>query len=363
MKIGQDMVEQLLLDEKAEYKTVMLGFTGRRGASFAGLRLIEEPPKRFGSGSALSKGFRGRPPAHILLMRYRGFPVVGARVFRFDGPWVHGRDHNPYERTLATKSVIVLGVGSVGSSVAELLAKSGVGTLILVDHDLLAPENLGRHALGAQSVGDSKARALAKSLSARFPHLTFEHITQSWEGFADAMPDRLRGADLVISTMGSWRAESRLNALANQTEFPPVLYGWTEPHAVAGHAVVFFHGQRCLRCLTDALGLLHIPVSAWPKEGTMLPVPTCGGQFQPYGAVELIHIHGLVAGLALDVLVRQIAGTTHRVWIGQRKFLERIGGRWHQAWIERHGNPGEGGMLIEAEFYPNPTCPECGSTQ
>lgn len=188
IKIGRDMVEQLLLDEKAEYKSVMLGFTGRRGSSFAGLRRIESP-KRFGSGRALSKGFRGRPPPHILLTRYRGFPVVGARVFRFDGPWVHGRDHNPHEHTLATKSVIVLGVGSVGGSVAELLAKSGVGTLILVDHDLLASENLGRHALGAQSVGDSKARALAKSLSARFPHLTFKHSTQSSEGFANAMPD------------------------------------------------------------------------------------------------------------------------------------------------------------------------------
>lgn len=154
-----------------------------------------------------------------------------------------------------------------------------------------------------------------------------------------------------------------LNALANQTEFPPVLYGWTEPHAVAGHAVVFFREQGCLRCLTDALGHLHIPVSAWPEEGTMLPVPACGGQFQPYGAVELTHIHGLVADLALDVLLRQIAGTTHRIWIGQRKFLERTGGRWHQAWIERHGNPGKGGMLIEAEFHVNPTCPECGSIQ
>ena len=38
----------------------------------------------------------------------------------------------------------------------------------------------------------------------------------------------------------------------------------------------------------------------------MVPVPACGGLFQPYGAVELAHAHALAADLALDVLLEDV---------------------------------------------------------
>ena len=354
------MLEQLLIDPRTPSKTVLLGFSGRQGASFAGLR-IREPARQKGSGNPLTKGFRGPPPPGILVARYRSAPIIGASVTRYDAAWIHGRDHNPHIADLQAKAVVILGTGSLGSPIADLLSKSGVRNITLVDPERLESENVGRHRLGVDSVGQNKAVAQSRSLASHLPHLELNGVGQSWEDFAQSTPERFRLADLVISLIGSWGAESRLNALALATKtFPPVLYGWTEPHAAAGHAVVLFPGTACFRCLTDQLGKPHDVVTDWGEEGAMLPVPACGGLFQPYGAVELAHVHALIADLVLDVLLGRVTSATHRVWIGQRKVIDRAGGEWAESWIARHGDPGEGGIVTEALATKDPGCPECG---
>ena len=54
---------------------------------------------------------------------------------------------------LKRSTVMVVGVGGVGSYAAEALARSGVGTLILVDGDTVAPSNLNRQIHGKLSQG------------------------------------------------------------------------------------------------------------------------------------------------------------------------------------------------------------------
>ena len=58
-------------------------------------------------------------------------------------------------------SVMVLGLGGVGSSCAEALARGGVGRLILVDHDIVQPSNINRQALAFTStVGRKKTEVM-----------------------------------------------------------------------------------------------------------------------------------------------------------------------------------------------------------
>ena len=45
---------------------------------------------------------------------------------------------------LKNSKVLVFGVGGVGSHCIEALARSGVGTLILVDHDTVSLTNINR---------------------------------------------------------------------------------------------------------------------------------------------------------------------------------------------------------------------------
>ena len=80
-----------------------------------------------------------------------------------------------FSRALAAKSngesredssrAIAVGVGALGSQVVVNLARGGFGQWTLVDHDLLQPHNLARHALGGWGLGVPKAIGLAEMLN------------------------------------------------------------------------------------------------------------------------------------------------------------------------------------------------------
>ena len=80
---------------------------------------------------------------------------------------------DPYSRTrlllganamekLKSAHVAVFGLGGVGGYVVEALARSGVGSLTLVDHDTVSTTNINRQILATtQSIGCAKAQAAA----------------------------------------------------------------------------------------------------------------------------------------------------------------------------------------------------------
>ena len=85
----------------------------------------------------------------------------------------------PDAEVLHSKRVAVIGVGAIGSHVADLLVRSGVGELRLFDYDLLWPANLIRHAAPPDSPpGILKTTAVANNLSS-FPWTTITTSSQS----------------------------------------------------------------------------------------------------------------------------------------------------------------------------------------
>ncbi len=66
-------------------------------------------------------------------------------------------------KTLSDSCVYVLGLGGVGSSCAEALARGGVGKLVLVDRDVVTPSNINRQALAFHStLGQHKADVMSR---------------------------------------------------------------------------------------------------------------------------------------------------------------------------------------------------------
>lgn len=85
-------------------------------------------------------------------------------------------ENNPFARTqlllgqenmekLANARVAVFGVGGVGGYVTEALARSGIGTLDLIDHDKVSLTNLNRQILALHStIGTYKVDAAAERI-------------------------------------------------------------------------------------------------------------------------------------------------------------------------------------------------------
>lgn len=66
---------------------------------------------------------------------------------------------------LSEKSVLVLGCGGVGGYVCEALARSNIGTLILVDYDVVDVTNINRQIVALEStVGKKKVEVLEKRI-------------------------------------------------------------------------------------------------------------------------------------------------------------------------------------------------------
>ena len=98
------------------------------------------------------------------------------------------KDDNPYSRLMALQkmgivknyedimkcSVIIVGVGGIGSVVAEMLTRCGVGKLILYDYDTVELANMNRLFYTPQQVGLSKVQAAKNTLSSINPKVVIE---------------------------------------------------------------------------------------------------------------------------------------------------------------------------------------------
>lgn len=70
----------------------------------------------------------------------------------------------PRATELTDRRVAVIGVGALGSFIADLLIRAGVGHLTLVDDDTVMPGNVVRHLVGFEAVGLPKAIAVRNNL-------------------------------------------------------------------------------------------------------------------------------------------------------------------------------------------------------
>jgi len=62
--------------------------------------------------------------------------------------------------------VLVAGVGGVGGFIIEALARAGVGTLTIVDHDVVSPSNLNRQIIALKStLGENKAEVMKSRIA------------------------------------------------------------------------------------------------------------------------------------------------------------------------------------------------------
>ncbi len=83
------------------------------------------------------------------------------------------------QKKLRNAKVAVAGLGGLGSNIAVMLARSGVGHLLLVDYDVVDVTNLNRQMYGISHIGKPKTQALTEILYQINPYLTYEsHCTK-----------------------------------------------------------------------------------------------------------------------------------------------------------------------------------------
>lgn len=126
-------------------------------------------------------GYQLSPPAVSIVEPLHVAPVI---IHRIDPQWIFARDHaTAVVDQRLSKGVLLLGCGSLGCQVAEVLARSGVGKIDIVDMEIFDGPNISRHVLGMSTVRRSKALTVAARLTKEIPRIVvqgFAETAQRW---------------------------------------------------------------------------------------------------------------------------------------------------------------------------------------
>lgn len=124
---------------------------------------------------------------------------------------------------LLAASVLVVGLGGLGGYQAQLLARLGVGRLLLADGDRFAPSNLNRQLLATTaSLGESKARTTAAFLQSINPALEVQALAEYLQ--KDNYLVYLKQVDLALDALDNLPARRELLAAARAAN-KPVVHG------------------------------------------------------------------------------------------------------------------------------------------
>ena len=152
------------------------------------------------------------------------------------------------QERLAAARVAVVGCGATGSAIAALLARSGVGTLRIVDRDYVEPSNLQRQTLFNES---DAAESLPKAIAAARHIASFNSQIVVEPRVADLTPanieEQLDGIDLILDGTDNFETRYLVNDFAVARNRP-----WIYAAAVGSYCAtlnVLPAKTACLACV------------------------------------------------------------------------------------------------------------------
>tara|TARA_R110000823_G_scaffold91174_2_gene201071 strand:+ start:10434 stop:11156 length:723 start_codon:yes stop_codon:yes gene_type:complete len=188
------------------------------------------------------------------------------------------------QESLLAASVLLVGLGGLGSPAALYLASAGVGRLLLADGDCVELSNLQRQiAHGEADLGVNKARSAAAAIAALNSETQVEVIETRL--VAADLPAILQSVDLVVDASDNYPVRFALNRACIAAGIPLVSAAAVRAE---GQLAVFdpVRGGPCYRCLY-AEGEAQTALSC-SDSGVLAPVVGVLGALQAMEAIKIL---------------------------------------------------------------------------
>ncbi len=214
----------------------------------------------------------GAQTQHAYVMRGERFTVedLGARI--------------PKLSPLRDATVAQVGIGALGAPLAIELARNQVGTLRLLEADIVEAAQIVRYPLGVPVIGRYKLNVIANFIEYHYPHTRIDRFLHKLgqtaldrhargENELDVVERLLSGASLVIDASAEIRVQQLLSDFSRERTLTQLYLSATEG-ARGGQVVLIVPGAGgCWHCF-----------KAHTFDGTIpLPPSEPGGTVQPRG--------------------------------------------------------------------------------
>ncbi|WP_421621420.1 molybdopterin-synthase adenylyltransferase MoeB [Alkalilimnicola ehrlichii] len=185
---------------------------------------------------------------------------------------------------LGESRVVLVGAGGLGSPAALYLAAAGVGTLVLVDHDVVDRSNLQRQILHTDDrVGQPKTESGRQAVAALNPQVRVEAVQARLN--SENIEAVLVGADLVIDGSDNFPTRYLVNDACVKLGLP-LVYGAV--YRFEGQVTVFnVDDGPCYRCLYPEPPPAELAPSC-AQGGVLGVLPGVIGLLQATEAVKLL---------------------------------------------------------------------------
>ena len=223
------------------------------------------------------------------------------------------------QKALLESTVLVVGVGGLGSPVALYLAAAGIGKLILADFDQVDESNLQRQiAHHHADIGEQKALSAANKLKAINPEIEVETLDYSLDK-TDFLEIVTR-VDLMVDCTDNFPTRFELNEVSLESNVPLVsgaAIRWE------GQVTAFDPRQENSPCYQCLYPNRDIESATCAMEGVISPLVGVIGTMQALESVNILLGKGELHGV---------------VWLFDAQHME-----WQQMKLPK-----------------NPNCPACG---
>ena len=159
------------------------------------------------------------------------------------------------QSTLLSSHVLLIGAGGIGCPAMQYLAAAGVGTISVIDDDIVSLSNLQRQVLYSDSgIGTAKVDAAGAAVARLNPDVTFRGLKQRIDRSTSA--DILKGVDVVIDGCDNFATRLIVNDLCLAAKVPLVSAAIGQFHGQIGTFTGWQADAPCYRCF---VGDAHDP--------------------------------------------------------------------------------------------------------
>ena len=229
----------------------------------------------------------------------------------------------PGQKALKQARVLVIGAGGLGSPALLYLAAAGVGTIGIIDDDMVDNSNLQRQVIHRDAdIGLPKVQSAMAAMQAQNPHVVVRPYQRRLT--PEIASDLFADYDLILDGTDNFETRYLANATA-ATQGKPLISGalsqWEGQLSVFDPA----HGTPCYQCIFPEAPAPGLAPSC-SEAGVLGPLPGVVGAMMAAEAVKLIT--GAGQPLRGEMLIYDaLYGESRKIGLSRRADCPICGGK------------------------------------